>query len=162
MNTILEYALQYHNKNLSVIPIISREKKPAIQSWESNKVIRADKEQIEKWFSNNEFTNISIVTGSISGLIAFDIDGDAAKKYFYNIVEGLDSSLSDIIRNTTSIKTGSGNTNLIIGFNPQDFQEGERIRNAVLWRSNGAKHNEIRLYRRRIYCCSSFNTPQWQ
>jgi hypothetical protein len=146
MNTTLEYALEYYHKNFSVIPIISKDKRPAVTSWGLNKTIRANEKQLQEWFSNDRSgNNIAIITGSISKIIAFDIDGDKAKEHFYRVVEGLDDSLRDIMHNTTSIKTGSGNTNLIVGFNPQDFQQGEETKNAVLWRIKGDKHNEIRL-----------------
>lgn len=147
MKTTLDYALEYYHKNFSVIPIIGKDKKPTIQSWEENKTKRADEKQILEWFLNGRSSyNIAIVTGSISQIVAFDIDGDAAKEYFYQTVEGLDDdSLNNIIQNTTHVRTGSGNTNLIVGFNPQDFQEGEHIKNAVLWHSNHEKHNEIRI-----------------
>ena len=70
-------------------------------------------------------------------IIAFDIDGNAAKEHFYRTVERLDDdSLKDIVQNTTHVRTGSGNTNIIVGFNPQDFQLDEEIKNAVLWHSN--------------------------
>jgi DNA-binding transcriptional MerR regulator len=147
MKTTLDYALDYYHKSFSVIPVINKDKKPAIRSWELNKNTRADEKQIQQWFSNNgSNNNIAIVTGCISRVIAFDIDGDAAKEHFYRIVEGLDDdSLKNIIHNTTTMRTGSGNTNIIVGFNPEDFQQGEQIKNAVLWHSNDDKHNEIRL-----------------
>ena len=77
-----------------------------------NKTVRANEKQIQEWFSNGGTNNnIAIVTGRVSKIIAFDIDGDAAKEYFYRTVEGLDDeSLEDIIYNAMSIKTGSGNT----------------------------------------------------
>jgi hypothetical protein len=145
MNTTFGYALEYYHKNFSVIPIISKDKRPAVTSWEENKTTRADEKQIREWFLNGGSYNIAIVTGSISQIVAFDIDGDAAEEYFYRIVEELDDSIKNIIHNTTTMKTGSGNTNLIIGFNPQDFQEDEKIKNTVLWHSNDDKHAEIRL-----------------
>jgi hypothetical protein len=147
MKTTLDYALEYYHKNFSVIPVISKDKKPAIQSWEESKNTRADKKQIQEWFSNggNSY-NIAIVTGAVSQIVAFDIDGKAAREHFDSTIKELDDdSLKVIIHNTTFMKTGSGNTNLIVGFNPQDFQEGEQIKNAVLWHSPGDKHAEIRL-----------------
>src|ERR687896_1668383 len=124
MKTLLDYAVEYYRKNFSVIPIISKDKKPAIQSWEENKTKRADEKQLREWFLNGSNNNIAIITGSISKVIAFDIDGDAAKEYFYRTVKELDDdSLMEIIHNTTSLKTGSGNTNIIVGYNPQGFRE---------------------------------------
>jgi hypothetical protein len=82
MKTTLDYALEYCHKHYSVIPLGSKDKKPAINSWELNKTARADEKQIVQWFSNSE-NNIAIVTGRISSIIAFDIDGDAAKEQFF-------------------------------------------------------------------------------
>ena len=147
MKTTFDYALEYYHKNFSIIPIKDKDKKPAIQSWEGNKTKRADEKQIREWFLNGKSSyNIAIVTGSISQIVAFDIDGDAAKEHFDHTVKELDDdTVKAFIHNTTSMKTGSSNTNLIIGFERQDFQEGEQIKNAVLWHSNGGKHAEIRL-----------------
>ena len=36
MKTDLDYVLAYSHKSYSVIPIVGKDKKPAIQSWESN------------------------------------------------------------------------------------------------------------------------------
>ena len=38
------------------------------------------------------------------------------------------------IKNAMKIKTGSGNVNYILGINPADFVDGERIETSVLWR----------------------------
>jgi hypothetical protein len=91
-----------------------------------------------QWFSNSQ-CNVAIVTGRISRILTFDIDGDMAKEQFNRVVEGLDNDEGHIIKtaikNTMSIKTGGGNINLIVGFNPDDFPDEEIIKNAVLWRS---------------------------
>ena len=46
------------------------------------------------------------------------------------------------------IKTGSGNTNLIFRFNPEEFPIGDELANTILWKdssSNQNNHSEIRL-----------------
>jgi hypothetical protein len=157
MKTTLDHALEYFRKDFSIIPIVPKGKKPAIQSWESNKTRRANETQIVQWFSNSE-CNIAILTDRISRILTFDIDGDVAKEQFNRVVEGLDndhegSIIKTAIKNTMSIKTGGGNTNVIVGFNPDDFfPDGEEtIKNAVFWRSNNNGngnddgHSEIRL-----------------
>ena len=104
MKTTLDYALEYYRKNFSVIPVISKDKKPAIQSWEENKTTRADEKQIQEWFSNGGSSyNIAIVTCTISKIVAFDIDGNAAKEHFDSTIKEIDDdSLKAIIHNTTS------------------------------------------------------------
>src|ERR1051326_3804804 len=65
-----------------------------------------------------------------------------------------DEEIRTAIENTMLIKTGSGNTNIIIGFRPEEYViENELLKNSVLWCGNGGgsgnvdheKHNEIRL-----------------
>ena len=46
------------------------------------------------------------------------------------------------------IKTGSGNTNLIFRFNPEEFPIGDELANTILWKdssNNQNNHSEIRL-----------------
>ena len=46
------------------------------------------------------------------------------------------------------IKTGSGNTNLIFRFDPEEFPIGDELANTILWKdssSNQNNHSEIRL-----------------
>jgi hypothetical protein len=85
----------------------------------------------------------------ISRIIAFDIDGEEASARFNRAVESLnDEELKTALKYTLCIKTGSGNTNIVIGFRQEEFvSEDDKIINCVLWTSkNGnAKHNEIRL-----------------
>ena len=73
------------------------------------------------WFSDGgqNNNNIAIVTGKVSRIIAFDIDGEQARNHFERIVGDLgDEEIRTAIKNTMLIKTGSGNTNIVIGFRP--------------------------------------------
>ena len=81
LTTTLDYALKYCECQFSVLPLAAKDKRPILNTWKPQQNERADGEQIRRWFSNTEY-NIAISTGRISSIIAFDIDGDRAKKYF--------------------------------------------------------------------------------
>jgi hypothetical protein len=93
--------------------------------------------------------HIAIVTGKISRIIAFDIDGEEANHYFNRIIESLDDEeLRTALRHSLCIKTGSGNTNIILGFREEEFAStDDKIPNFVLWRSEkeDVEHDEIRV-----------------
>ena len=49
-----------------------------------------------------------------------------------------DEEIRTAIENTMLIKTGSGNTNIIIGFRLEEYViENELLKNSVLWCGNG-------------------------
>jgi hypothetical protein len=147
LHSTLDYAIAYTKKGFSIIPLHKKSKRPSIYKWEPFRQAHASKEQLENWFSA-EFAdnNIGIITGKISSIFAIDIDGDNS-----------DRQLIDANENTMKIITGSGNINIVFGFNPQDFSQDE-LRNLILWRDNynsvenslekddtNHKHSEIRL-----------------
>jgi Bifunctional DNA primase/polymerase, N-terminal len=143
-------ALEYIQNGLSIFPLKPRSKIPLLISWEPFQITHASNKLIEEWFSNGHaYNNIAIVTGKISRIFALDIDGEEASACFNRAVESLDDEgLETALKYTLCIKTGSGNTHIIIGLRQEEFaSEDDRIANSVLWKSkNGnAKHNEIRL-----------------
>jgi putative DNA primase/helicase len=146
----LEFASEYIQNRLSIFALRPRSKKPLLTSWEPYKTKYASSEQIQEWFSNGRaINNIAIVTGKISSIIAFDIDGKEANEHFNNVIESLDDDgLRTALKCTLCIKTGRGNTNIVIGFRLEDYTSADdKITNSVLWRSEkeDAEHNEIRL-----------------
>jgi hypothetical protein len=74
---LLESALDYAGKGLSVIPIQPRDKKPLFP-WLQYQTHRASYEQIERWWHDHPKANIGIITGFISDLLVIDIDNDEA------------------------------------------------------------------------------------
>jgi Bifunctional DNA primase/polymerase, N-terminal len=119
----LEFAKEYLENHLSVIPLLSKRKEPSVEKWEPYQRTFPDYEQTEEWFSNGHAqNNIAIVTGKISRIIAFDVDGKEASACFNRAAESLDDEgLKTALKYTLCIKTGSGNTNIVIGFRQEEF-----------------------------------------
>ncbi|MBI5236084.1 MAG: bifunctional DNA primase/polymerase [Deltaproteobacteria bacterium] len=73
----LSIAKGYRKAGFSVIPLLPKSKKPAIQWHEFQKRLPSD-EELEAWFGNGSHYNIGIVTGAISGLAVLDADSAGA------------------------------------------------------------------------------------
>ena len=145
----LALASEYLQEGVNVIPLRPRSKIPH-GSWEPYQRKYASNGDIIEWFSNGHAeNNIAIVTGKISRVFALDIDGEEATAHFNRVFEAIDDEgLKTALKYTLYIKTGSGNTNIVIGFRQEEFTSiDEKITNTVLWTSEkeGAKHNEIRI-----------------
>lgn len=74
--TILEAAIAYAKKGMSVIPV-GTDKVPLIK-WEPYQKKRASEEEIQAWFKKFPSANIGIVTGEISNLLVVDCDTPAS------------------------------------------------------------------------------------
>ena len=71
---ILDWALKYYDYGWCIIPIRTESKKPAIRSWKKYQLVRANKQQLEKWFATNN-RNIAVIVGEVSnGLTCRDFD----------------------------------------------------------------------------------------
>lgn len=78
-NPLLEAALSYHDEGLNCIPVVYRDKKPALPAWEEyqNRVSTLD--EVRGWFGNGHQHNIGLVHCRLeNGLnyVAIDIDHD--------------------------------------------------------------------------------------
>jgi putative DNA primase/helicase len=80
MNSLLEAALKYQVKGLSVIPC-AKDKKPLI-SWLPYQTNRASVAQIQEWWDKYPGANVGIITGKISGITVIDLDSQEAIDYF--------------------------------------------------------------------------------
>ena len=76
----IEYAKKYLRLGYSVVPIAAGKKFPEGYLWTKYQKERANEEQLDKWFKENN-NNIGIVTGSISGVVVVDVEkgGDTTK-----------------------------------------------------------------------------------
>jgi len=78
---LLDWARYYTGKGISVIPIKSKDKTPAIPSWKEYQNRLPTDEELIKWFGNSSKNNIGIVTGRISGIVAVDLDNQRAVEF---------------------------------------------------------------------------------
>lgn len=79
MTTFLEYAKYYRDEfGFSVIPLLTKDKKPAIK-WQEYQERHATDEELTQWFATNNY-NIGVVTGKISGITVIDFDKKEAMK----------------------------------------------------------------------------------
>ena len=51
-------------------------------------------------------------------------------------MSSVDEQLVLSIKNTMKIKTGSGNTNIIFRFDPEEFPIGDELANTILWKDS--------------------------
>jgi hypothetical protein len=149
LKSTYDYALAYTIMEFSVISLKPKSKQPYI-AWKSLTVSLPSKEQLENWFINTD-NNIGIVTGRISSAFAIDIDGQETFNFFIKKIDSLssaDKQLVQSIKDTMTIKTGSGNTNLIFRFDSEEFPIGDELANTILWKDSSNSqntHSEIRL-----------------
>lgn len=98
--TILEYALEYHEHGLCVIPIPYGKKITYIK-WKKYQTERPDEKQLQEWFKNNN-KNIAVVLGEVSnGLACRDFD----------IIEGYEEWAefnSELAKILPTVKTARG------------------------------------------------------
>ena len=140
----IDVANIYLNKGFSFIPIKKKSKVPSLEQWTPYQSSYPERKDLVRWFSNSD-SNIAIITGKISAIFVIDIDGEQAAEYYNNKLNSLgDEQLISANKNTMKIKTGSGNTNIIFGFNTLEYMN-EKIENLILWKNNNNDHNEIRI-----------------
>jgi hypothetical protein len=113
VSEILQAALDFYDAGVSVVPASMNGTKAPITSWKQYQVTRADREQLQAWFSGNA-TGIGIITGAVSGnLEMLELEGravnggllDEAKEIAFN--SGL-GQLWDILSNGYVEFTPSG------------------------------------------------------
>jgi len=73
-NKMLENALAYLKKGMSVIPV-GVDKKPII-AWQMYQEQLPTEKQVKDWWEKNPFANIGIITGKISGITVVDVEKD--------------------------------------------------------------------------------------
>jgi hypothetical protein len=105
MSGILDSAISYRRRGLSVIPIRAKNKKPLI-AWESYQKEPASEPTINEWFTKWPDANIAIVTGAVSDAIVIDLDSAEAKDKIKAIVPDYDFSA------VPRVRTGRGGLHL--------------------------------------------------
>lgn len=72
--TSLEWALGYLAQGFSVIPLVPKQKRPIIESWEPYMKRLPTEDEIKGWWGQYPDANIGIVTGAVSNLVIVDVD----------------------------------------------------------------------------------------
>ena len=63
----LEQVFEYKHKELSVIALASKSKKPRLLKWEEYQHVLASEDQLKQWFSSTgNHNNVGIITGAVS------------------------------------------------------------------------------------------------
>ena len=72
-NELQQAALDYLHRGWSVIPMRTRDKRPAIR-WQNLQTTPACEKELRGWFRRWPEDNVGIVTGAVSGLVVLDVD----------------------------------------------------------------------------------------
>ena len=138
---MLEVAKQYLQLGFNVIPIIHKQKIPALKQLEPYFSRRVNEDEITNWFGNGEAhnNNIGIITGAISQLIVIDIDGENSKSVFIARLKEIIPALLYKIEQTKCVTTGNG-THFYLRTGHSEFPFG--IDTTVLFNGAGG---EIRV-----------------
>lgn len=119
-NKMLEAALLYIKSGYSIIPLQPRDKKPIRGfSWAKFNEAPATETEVKEWWTKYPDANIGLITGSVSGVVAIDIDtwkGGSLEQVRAALPTGLIS------------QTGSGGYHLIYDY---PYLNNEPIRNKV-------------------------------
>lgn len=90
---ILRSALHYHNEGLNVIPVVYRDKKPALPTWEEYHARMSTPAELKHWFGNGKQFNLGIVHGAVSdNYVSIDLDNDTG------IFEAIGTVFPEMIR----------------------------------------------------------------
>lgn len=74
---VLKAAMFYHNEGSNVIPIVYKDKKPALPTWEEYHTRRSTPAEIKGWFGNSKQFNLGVVHGAVSdNYVSIDLDND--------------------------------------------------------------------------------------
>jgi hypothetical protein len=106
-NDLEQAALDYAGRGWSVIPAQVRGKRPLVR-WKPFQREAADADQIRAWWARWPEANVSIVTGSLSGLIVIDVDPRHGGDRSFAALEKRHGALPK----TLESKTGGGGRHL--------------------------------------------------
>ncbi len=84
MKTLQSAADWYRRKGFSVIPV-KKDKRPFVK-WEQCQTDPADENQVRQWWKKWPAANIGIVTGAVSGVMCVDVDSDAGREAFEDLL----------------------------------------------------------------------------
>lgn len=103
MSATLKAALQWHNLGIATIPILARDKRPALESWKRYQVELPTLRLLKIWFSSGRY-NLAVITGW-RGLVVLDFD-DHQKWFDWSSM--LTHQDIDLICSTFQVATSRG------------------------------------------------------
>lgn len=143
--TNLDFAIQYAQRGLSVIPLnymvgfdecschrvdcTSKAKHPLVADWTNEATI--DVEKIKKWWGRFPNANIGIVTGAVSNIVVLDVDGEEGR----NSLAMLEDEIGKLPE-TWIASTGHG-SHYYFKYNDKVSANRVRFANGLDIRSNG-------------------------
>lgn len=80
MSEMLEHALQYLKAGYAVVPVKPKSKGMPLVKWREFQDRLPTEQEVEQWWTDTPNANIAMITGRISGVVAFDEDGPEADK----------------------------------------------------------------------------------
>lgn len=126
--TNLERALAYSLMGFCVIPLLEKDKRPAI-AWQKYTQEKSTEDDIKYWWKQNPNFNIGIVTGQISGITVIDFDVKSG---------GLETLKTLKMPVTVIVKTGSGGFHYYYKYSPL-HKNGTGIMKGVDIRNDGGE-----------------------
>lgn len=116
--TMLEAALGYIERGWSVMPVNRTGTKVPLVKWTELQERIATREEVIEWWTRWPEANIGVITGSISGIVAIDIDTRKGAE----VAPVLAVAPTEFIN-----RTGSGGAHLLYEY-PYEVEEGVRTR----------------------------------
>lgn len=118
----------WHNRGLSIIPLLPHKKCPAISSWKLYQERQATEAEICDWETRWPEANVGILTGAINSLLVVDLDGVPALSSIRQMPE---------IRSGWAVKTPRGNHHYLRLSTGQQYSNRVAILPGVDIRANG-------------------------
>ncbi len=103
MSQMLEFALYYLSMGWSIIPQRPGDKKPLVK-WKRFQELPPDRAQVEEWWTRWPDAGICLVLGSVSGLVAVDVDSSEAERVFFELQGGEPTTLKSLSGSRKSSK----------------------------------------------------------
>ena len=103
VSQMLEFALYYLSMGWSIIPQRPGDKKPLVK-WKRFQELPPDRAQVEEWWTRWPDAGICLVLGSVSGLVAVDVDSSEAERVFFELQGGEPTTLKSLSGSRKSSK----------------------------------------------------------
>lgn len=130
----------------ALIPLKHGTKNKPLVDWKPYRKRLPTSSERTSWFSSSGPCNIAGVLGRTSGLVAIDIDGDAAKQRVEKKLAelGFCNNLRVSMLDTMMTLTGSCGFHFVFCISPELFEKYD-LRTKTLWYGDSSEHCEIKF-----------------